>query len=222
MSNTATPLTKEYINTITKELPKMKVNTEKSTFILVITAIISLFLIVVGSIPANVKSNSYLVIGLFICFILKTIYDTIKWINIVTTENKDNNDYIKYFINNVLKYNYDNRFTKYIEYIIPLCAILYLIMIGIVSHMFHIILPNMDSPCLARIINLKIFAFIFTIFIVVDALILYLNKPRYYIISIALYTLMGMGFMLHYKRSVINLHNKLDDNCLEELEVKIN
>ena len=118
MSNTVSPLTKEYLNTITKELPRMKVNTENSTFILVITAI-------------------------------------------------------------------------------------------------------MDSPCLARIINLKIFAFIFTIFIVVDALILYLNKPRYYIISIALYTLMGMGFMLHYKRSVINLHNKLDDNCVEEIEVKI-
>lgn len=220
MANTATQPT-DYLTTVNKEVPIMRVPTQNSTFILVITAIISLFLIIVGSIPSNVKSNSYLVVGLFICFILKTIYDTIKWINIVTTENKENNDYIKYFINNVLKYNYDNKFTKYIEYIIPICAILYLVMIGIVSHMFHIILPNMDSPCLSRIINLKIFAFIFTIFIVVDALILYLNKPRYYIISIALYTLMGMGFMLHYKRSVINLHNKLDDNCVEEIEVKM-
>jgi hypothetical protein len=220
MANTATPPT-DYLTTVNKEVPIMRVPTQNSTFILVITAIISLFLIIVGLFPSNVKSNSLLVVGLFICFILKTIYDTIKWINIVTTENKENNDYIKYFMNNVLKYNYDNKFTKYIEYIIPICAILYLVMIGIVSHMFHIILPNMDSPCLSRIINLKIFAFIFTIFIVVDALILYLNKPRYYIISIALYTLMGMGFMLHYKRSVINLHNKLDDNCIEETEVKI-
>lgn len=219
MANTA-PLTKEYINTINKEMPEMKINTGNSSFILTITAIISLFLIIVGSIPSNVKSNSYLVVGLFICFILKTIYDVIKWVNIVNTENKDSNDYIKYFITNVLKYNNNNRFTTYIEYIIPMSLILYLVMVGIVSHMFHTILPNMDSPCLSKIINLKFFAFVFTIFVVADALILYLNKPRYYIISLALYTLMGMGFMLHYKKSVINLHNKLDDNCIEEFVIK--
>ena len=212
MANTATPPT-DYLTTVNKEVPIMRVPTQNSTFILVITAIISLFLIIVGLFPSNVKSNSLLVVGLFICFILKTIYDTIKWINIVTTENKENNDYIKYFMNNVLKYNYDNKFTKYI---IPICAILYLVMFVIFFHMFYIILPNKESPCLSRILNLKIFAISLTFFIIGDAYFLYSNKPEYYIISIALYTLMGMGLMLHYKKSVINLHNKLNDNCQEE------
>jgi hypothetical protein len=169
-------------------------------FILVITGIFSLFLIIAAAIPSSVKSNSYLVVGLFICFILKTIYDIIK---LIKTFNYSYNDV-------------GNKFTKYFEYIIPICAILYLVMFVIFFHMFYIILPNKESPCLSRILNLKIFAFSLTFFIIGDAYFLYSNKPEYYIISIALYTLMGMGLMLHYKKSVINLHNKLNDNCQEE------
>ena len=173
--------------------------------ILVITGIFSLFLIIAAAIPSSVKSNSYLVVGLFICFILKTIYDIIKIYD------------IKKLIKTIIDVN--NGGNKFTKYIIPICAILYLVMFVIFFHMFYIILPNKESPCLSRILNLKIFAISLTFFIIGEgaaAYFLYSNKPEYYIISIALYTLMGMGLMLHYKKSVINLHNKLNDNCQEE------
>ena len=207
------PLSKSYIDKINTEQP-MKFNLEQNKIFPVLVFILLIFLSIVGFLPSNINTNSYLVIGIFICYIFKIVVDTLKMTNLV--HSKENGNYIKYFLTNILKYSYKNKITEYIEYIIILVILLYVLLTGFLGHMFHIIIPNKKSPCLSKLIKLKIFSFIYILLLLFDAFILYYNKSNLYILSLASYIVIGFAFLLHYKKSIINLNNKLNDNCIEE------
>ena len=104
------PLSKSYIDKINTEQPYMKFNLEQNKIFPVLVFILLIFLSIVGFLPSNINTNSYLVIGIFICYIFKIIMDTLKMTNLV--HSKENGNYIKYFLTTVLKYSYKNKITE--------------------------------------------------------------------------------------------------------------
>ena len=169
-------------------------------FLILISALVALYLIIIASV-SRTKLMPYLVVGLLISFILKTCFDGIKLMKII--KNKD-------LFPNILNFN------KLRTGILAVGIVLYLFFIYASSHMYHVVLKNMKSNCLPKIINFDAFAVIYIVLLLFDNLIL--DKPEMYLFSIIIYVCIGLAMMLNYKNEIHNLKNKLEDNCTDQKE----
>jgi hypothetical protein len=169
-------------------------------FLIIISAIVALYLIIITSV-SRTKLMPYLVVGLLISFILKTCFDVIKLLEIV--KNKDL--FTKIFNLNELRMG-----------ILAVGIVLYLFFIYTSGHMYHVVLKNIKSKCLPKIINFDAFAVIYIVLLLFDNVIL--HKPEMYLFSIIIYVCIGLAMMLNYKKEIHNLKNKLEDNCTEQKE----
>ena len=165
-------------------------------FLSIISALVALYLIIIASLSSRPKLMPCLVVGLFISFILKTCIDGIK---IMALRNRK--DLLPTILN----------FKNLRKGILAVGIVLYLFFIYASSHMYHVVLKNIKSKCLPKIINFDAYAVIYIVLLLVDSIIL--NKPEMYLFSIILYVCVGLGMMLNYKNEIHNLKNKLEDNC---------
>lgn len=168
-------------------------------FLIIISGLLALYLLIIVSV-SRVKLIPYLVVGLLISFILKTCFDGIKIMKII--KNKD-----------ILPESLS--FTKLTTGILAIGIVLYLFFIYISSHMYHLVLKNIKSNCLPKIVNLDALAIIYIVLLLFDNIIL--NKPEMYLFSIIIYICIGLAMMLNYKNEIYNLKNKLEDNCIDKI-----
>jgi hypothetical protein len=168
------------------------------TSLLFLSVLIIIYLLIISSL-SNPKLIPSLVVGLFICFLLKTIFDCVKIWKTVTNMNE---------FSELLTFD-----SNIIRAILSVCIVLYIILIVLSSKMYHVLFKNLKSPCLPKIVNLDAFATIFIVLLTLDNFIL--NKPELYIFSIIIYVCASLAMLIHYKKDLNNLKNKLDDNCVD-------
>jgi len=164
----------------------------------IISFMMIIYLLIILSL-SNPKLIPSLIVGLFICFLLKTIFDCVK-IWKLSTNIGIFSDLLTFSNNTIIA-------------ISSICIVLYIILIVLSSKMYHVLLKYLKSPCLPKIVNLDAIATIFIVLLTLDNFIL--NKPELYIFSIIIYVCATLAMLIHYKNDINNLKNKLDDNCVD-------
>tara|TARA_Y100000741_G_C18197125_1_gene536039 strand:+ start:265 stop:900 length:636 start_codon:yes stop_codon:yes gene_type:complete len=159
-------------------------------FLMIISGLVALYLIIIAYVSRS-KLMPALIVGLFISFILKTCFDTIK----------------------ILKIIKNSSYNKLNSIILSIGIVLYIFFIYASSKLYHVLFKNIKSKCVSKIINLDALAIIYVILILSDNVIL--NKPHMHLFSIIVYVCVGLSMMLYYKNEIPNINNKLEDNCGE-------
>ena len=167
-------------------------------FLVIISFMMIIYLLIISSL-ASPKLIPSLTVGLFICFLLKTIFDCVKIWKLSTNIG---------IFSDLLNVSNNTIIT-----ISSISIVLYIILIVLSSKMYYVLLKYLKSPCLSKIVNLDAFATIFIVLLTLDNFIL--NKPELYIFSIIIYVCATLAMLIHYKNDINNLKNKLDDNCVE-------